>query len=230
MRAETDSSNWIDGPHNRWGFLHVRELTRTARIGGSPTGLAPLARGDDDIRSFTFDHLGRRWRFDEMLQATFTDGVMVVVDDVVIFEHYSGCMQPSDTHLLMSVSKSLTSTLAGVLAGQGLIDLTAFVPDYIGQLRGTAWDGCTLQHLLDMRAGTRFDEDNYDDPNSHGRLIEQISGYTGALRNDLPANTYQWIAELDNAAEHGGRFQYRSILPDVLAWAMCEATGQTFAE
>ena len=32
QRNGTDSSNWIDGPYNRWGFLHVRELDRTARI------------------------------------------------------------------------------------------------------------------------------------------------------------------------------------------------------
>src|SRR4051795_5451416 len=90
MRGETDSSNWIDGPHNRWGFLHVRELTRTARIGGSPTELGALPRRNSDVSGFTFDHRGRRWRFDEMLEATFTDGVMVVVDDVVTFEHYGG--------------------------------------------------------------------------------------------------------------------------------------------
>jgi len=225
-----NSQNWIDGPFNRWGFLHVRELTRTARIGGSAVPLDPLPRRNQAIGGFTFDHAGRRWRFDEMLQATFTDGVMVVVDDEVAFESYGGHMRPEDTHLLMSVSKSLTSTLAGVLAGRGAIDLDSFVPDYIRELRGTAWEGCTLQHLLDMRAGTQFDEDNYDDPDSHGRLIEQISGYTSAVRTDLAANTYEWIARLDNAREHGGPFQYRSILPDVLAWVMCEATGQTFAE
>jgi CubicO group peptidase (beta-lactamase class C family) len=130
----------------------------------------------------------------------------------------------------MSVSKSLTSTLAGVLVGLGLIDTSRFVPDYIPSLRGTSWEGCTLQHLLDMRAGTRFDEDDYDNPDSDGRMIEQVSGYTSPTRSDLPANTYEWISQLGNASVHGGPFQYRSILPDVLAWVMCEATRQTFAE
>src|SRR6476659_642137 len=229
-RDGVSSENWIDGPFNRWGFLHVRELTRTARIGGSGVALDPLPRRLDDVGDFEFEHLGRRWRFADMLEASFTDGVMVVADGVVTFEHYGGAMGATDTHLLMSVSKSLTSTLAGVLVGQGAIDLNASVPDYIASLRGTAWDGCTLQHLLDMRAGTRFDEDDYDDPDSHGRLIEQISGYTSAVRSDLPANTYEWIAQLDNDGEHGGPFKYRSILPDVLAWVMSEATGRTFAE
>ena len=50
-----------------------------------------------------------------------------------------------------------------------------------------------------MRAGTRFDEEDYDDPDSDGRLIEQISGYTTRFRSDLPANTYEWIGQLDNA-------------------------------
>jgi CubicO group peptidase (beta-lactamase class C family) len=229
-RGEADSTNWIDGPHNRWGFLHVRELTRTARIAASPTPLDDLLRRPLDISGFTFDHLGRSWTIGDMLEATFTDGLMVVHDGAVLFEYYGGLMQPTDTHLLMSVSKSLTSTLAGVLAGKGIIDTAGYVPDYIHSLRGTSWEGCALQHLLDMRAGTRFDEENYADPNSDGRLIEQISGYTSPMRTDLPANTYELISQAVNASDHGGPFQYRSILPDVVAWVMCAATGQTFAE
>ena len=38
MRATSD--NWLDAPYNRWGFLHVRELARTARI----------RRGDGPVR------------------------------------------------------------------------------------------------------------------------------------------------------------------------------------
>ena len=229
-RGETDSANWIEPPHNRWGFLHVRELARTARIAGSTGRVEPLPRRLNDLGTFTFDHLDRRWTFAEMLEATFTDGLMVVHDGKVVFEHYGGLMQPDDTHLLMSVSKSLTATLAGVLVGEGVLDLARCVPDYIPVLHGTSWEGCTLEHLLDMRAGTWFDEEDYADPESEGRLLEQISGYIARVRDDIPRDTYEWIPELVNASEHGGLFQYRSILPDVLAWVMCEATGQTFPE
>jgi CubicO group peptidase (beta-lactamase class C family) len=155
---------------------------------------------------------------------------MVVHDGTVLFEQYGGLMQPTDHHLLMSVSKSLTATLAGVLVGKGVIDPAGFVPEYIESLRGTSWESCTVQHLLDMRAGTLFDEEDYSNPDSDGRLIEQVSGYTSLVRTDLPANTYEWIARSVNLSDHGGPFQYRSILPDVVAWVMCEATGQTFAE
>jgi CubicO group peptidase (beta-lactamase class C family) len=229
-RGDTDSTNWIDSPHNRWGFLHVRELTRTARIGGSRKPTEDLPRRLEDISGFAFDHDDRRWTIEEMLDATYTDGLMVVHDGEVMFEHYGGLMQATDTHLLMSVSKSLTATLAGVLVGEGTIDPAGFVSDYIASLRDTAWEGCTLQHLLDMRAGTLFDEEDYSNPDSDGRLIEQVSGYTFPTRDDLPADTYEWITKSTNASEHGGPFKYRSILPDVVAWVMCEATGQTFAE
>jgi CubicO group peptidase (beta-lactamase class C family) len=228
-RGETNSSNWIDSPHNRWGFLHVRELTRTARIRGAGAA-SPLPRDERSLDTVSFEHDGRTWNLVAMFDATYTDGLMIVHDGAVVFERYGGLMLPDDTHLLMSVSKSLTSTLAGVLVGNGALDTAACVPDYVTSLHGTAWEGCTLQHLLDMRAGTRFDEDDYDNPDSDGRLIEQISGYTSPSRNDLPANTYEWIAQLTNATRHGGQFQYRSILPDVLAWVMTEATGKTFPE
>jgi CubicO group peptidase (beta-lactamase class C family) len=228
-RGATTSSNWIDGPHNRWGFLHVRELTRTARIRGGD-GAPPLPRAPRDLSAVRFDHGDRAWSLDEALSATYTDGLMVVHDGAVLTEQYGGSMRPTDTHLLMSVSKSITATLAGVLVGEGVLDTASYVPDHLPELRGTSWEGCTIQHLLDMRAGTQFDEEDYSDPNSDGVLIEQVSGYTTRQRDAIPAHTAEWIQRMPNASAHGGSFQYRSILPDVLAWVMTSVTGQPFGE
>jgi CubicO group peptidase (beta-lactamase class C family) len=165
-----------------------------------------------------------------MLEGTYTDGFIVLKDGAIVAEKYFNGMTPHTRHLLMSVSKSLTSVLAGVLVGEGAIDPQRHVVDYLPTLEGTSWEGCTLQHLLDMRAGTQFDEEDYDDPDSEGRLIEQISGYTTPTRTDLPADTYEWIRRLPNARPHGRDFQYRSILPDVLAWVMSAATGEPFPD
>lgn len=224
------SENWIDRPHNRWGFLHVRELTRTARIRRSARLVEPLPRRHRELDDFTFEHDGRTWTFVEMIDATFTDALMVVHRGAVVYERFGGFMAPSDTHLLMSVSKSLTATLAGVLIGRGVIDPHGYVPDYVHSLHGTSFEGCTVQHLLDMRAGTLFDEEDYANPDSDGRILEQVSGYTTRVREDIPADTYRWISQLTNTTRHGGHFKYRSILPDVLAWVMSATTGRTFPE
>ena len=222
--------NWIEGPFNRWGFLHVRELARTARIPRGDGPVAPLEADPRDLGALTVAFEGAAVPLAAALEHTYTDGICVVHDGRVVFEHYVDGMRPDDTHLLMSVSKSLTATLIGVLAGQGVLDPDGLVTDYIAALRGTAWEGCTLQHLLDMRAGTRFDEEDYENPYSDGVLIEQISGYRPSRRSDLPANTYAWIMALTNDGVHGGPFRYRSILTDVLAWAAAEAAGTRFPD
>jgi CubicO group peptidase (beta-lactamase class C family) len=212
--------NWIDGPFNRWGFLHVRELARTARI----------SRGDGPVRELPVgDDIGDA-ELTRALDATYTDGICVVHAGRIVLEHYVDGMRPHDTHLLMSVSKSLTATLIGVLAGEGAVDPGAGVTDYIAELRGTSWDGCTVQHCLDMRAGTKFNEEDYGDGQSDGVLIDEVSGYRTLRTPGLPPDTYTWIKGLPNDGEHGGPFRYRSILTDVLAWVAAEATGTRFPD
>jgi 6-aminohexanoate-oligomer exohydrolase len=222
--------NWIDAPYNRWAFRHVRELARTATIrrgDAPPRALVASPRAIDDI-AFEFD--GRTSTVDEMLTGTFTDALVVVRGGELVAEHYLDGMRPDDVHLLMSVSKSLTATLAGVVIETGALSTSTTVPEAIPSLAGTSWDGCTIQHLLDMRAGTRWDEDDYDDPDSHGRIVDEVSDYVPRTRDDLPPDTATWIAELTNVRPHGDRFQYRSILTDVLAWAIEAATGEPFAD
>ena len=164
------------------------------------------------------------------LADSYTDGLCVVRDGRIVFEHYVEGMAPGDTHLLMSVSKSLTATLIGVLVGEDTLDPAATVPEYVAALRGSPWEGCTLQHLLDMRAGTDFDEEDYADPDSDGVLIDEVSGYRTLRRPELPPDLYGWISGMTNDRAHGGAFRYQSILTDVLAWVAAEATGVRFAE
>jgi CubicO group peptidase (beta-lactamase class C family) len=228
--SRVTSDNWIEGPHNRWGFLHVRELAHTARVprGAGPVRelpYEPLSLDDVMVR-----HDGTDVPLARALDESYTDGLCVVRDGRIVFEHYVEGMAPDDTHLLMSVSKSLTATLIGVLVGEGTLDPARTVPEYVTPLRGGAWEGCTLQHLLDMRAGTDFDEEDYSDPNSDGVLIDEVSGYRTLRRPELPPDLYAWISGMSNDRAHGGEFRYQSILTDVLAWVAAEATGVRFPD
>src|SRR3954471_22133016 len=116
-----DSDNWIEGPHNRWGFLHVRELARTARIKRGSGPVRELPQHLRDLDDVPVEDEGRTVRFAEALEHTYTDAICIVQDGRIVFERYVDGMPPDDTHLLMSVSKSLTATLIGALAGAGIL-------------------------------------------------------------------------------------------------------------
>ena len=99
----------------------------------------------------------------ELLDQTYTDGFLVIRHGVIVTERYFNGMRADTPHLLMSVSKSITGLVAGALAGKGELDVTAPAEAIVPELAGTSFEGATVRHLLDMRAGTRFLED-YDNP------------------------------------------------------------------
>ncbi len=125
------SENWIDAPYNRLGFIRVPELTRTERISRGDAPILELPRAERNLDSFSFEFEAEKFTFPKMLESTYTDGLLVLHDGVVLYEYYADAMKPSDTHLLMSVSKSLNSTLCGVFVERGLVKPEAAVVDYI---------------------------------------------------------------------------------------------------
>ncbi len=150
--------NWVDPPYNRWGFRHVPELCRTAPIPRGDGPVRELPRAERDLGGFAYAHGDRRLTLDALLAETFTDGLLVLQEGRVVTERYLGGMREDETHLLMSCSKSLTSILFGVLAGRGLARPADLVTDHLPELAGTAWEGCRLQDILDMRAGNAWSE------------------------------------------------------------------------
>jgi CubicO group peptidase (beta-lactamase class C family) len=186
-----------------------------------------LPRAERDLTDFAFSDGGRSYSLAELLSQTFTDGFLVIQDGAVVTERYLDGMRESDTHLLMSCSKSLTSILFGVLAARGLIAPEDLVTQHLPELAGTAWDGCRLQHILDMRAGTAWDYDVDE------FTILDVSDYrTHDRHGAIPRDTETWIRTVGRGPyDHGeGPFRYCSLATDVLGWALERVGGTAFPE
>ncbi len=222
--------NWQAPPFNRWSFQHVRELIPTARIArdSGPAWLLPRYERDLGGVGFATEHFGRL-TVDELLDATYTDGFLVIHQGRIMTERYFNGLRPDVPHLLMSVSKSVTGLIAGALAGQGLLDVAAPVEAIVPELAGTAFEGALVQHLLDMRAGIRFRED-YDDPEAQIAVSDQVYGWRPDDGKPRPAAAHEYFATLARDGPHGAEFRYRSILIDVLAWVLEKAGRARFAD
>jgi CubicO group peptidase (beta-lactamase class C family) len=217
------TSNWIAPPYNRWGFHHVQDLTRTALISRGEGPVLELARAEGDLGGFVFEHEGGRFKLEAMLERTYTDAFLVLHEGTIRYERYFGAMTDADAHLLMSESKSLASTLCGVLVARGALDPGDLVVSHIPELRGTAWEGCSLQHLLDMRVGIEWDYeiDEY--------TILEVSGYRTHVRDGIPRDTAAWVASIGSEIPHGGPFRYISLATDTLGWVLERIGGESFA-
>jgi CubicO group peptidase (beta-lactamase class C family) len=228
-QSQVTLANWQDPPFNRWAFQHVRELIPTARISRGSGPPWRLPSDDHDIAEVRFRHEDRELSIADLLADTYTDGFLVVHHGRIVTEQYFNGLAPDVPHLLMSVSKSVTSAVAGVLVGRRLLDPSAPVTDIVPELLGTSLEGATVQHLLDMRAGTRFDE-SYDDPEADVRTYERVYLWRPDDGQARPDDALGYFATLRNDGPHGGPFRYRSILTDVLAWVLERSAGTRLHE
>lgn len=215
-----NTSNWLDAPYNRDGFLRVDELSHVVPIPQGDGSVTPLPSSDRKLDGFNVEYSDRYLDLDSWFDITFTDGLLVIHGGEVVVERYTDIMAETDRHLLMSISKSVTSLLCGALVGRGFVRVADLVTDYLPVLRSTAWDGCRIEHLLDMTAGVRWDY--YRDEIN----IMDVSGYRHSLRADLPVSTESWIHSIGAFGRHGDAFRYVSLVTDVLGWVLEQATGQ----
>lgn len=216
-------TNWDQAPWNRWSFQNVRSLLPTVNVprGDHVTGwpeveqdLSGLAVGEGTLMG--------------VLDATYTDGFLVLHKGRLVYERCFNDMTPATLHLSQSVAKSVVGALAGVLWGEGLLDLDAPLAELVPELAACGYGDATLSQVLDMRSGVRFDE-TYTDPDSDVARIDIACGWRPAPAA-MPRDTLRDVVlTLPKERPHAGAFAYRSIETDVAAWVLERAAGQSLA-
>ncbi len=220
-------ANWRHAPFSSWAFSHVREIIQSADIANNPDDIWQLQSDPADLSTLSVDD---GLDLSGYLDATYTDGFIVLHRDRIVAEEYRNAAGPRKPHILMSVSKSMLGALSGILADKGILDTAAPVTDYVPEIAGTAWKGATVQNLLDMRAGIRFDED-YEA--TSGAIIEyrKSTGWNPLEPGDTASDLRSFFSEIsDTDGAHLGRFHYVSPNTDLMAWIVERAAGTRYAD
>jgi len=224
-------ATWQFGPLNRWAYTHLNEVLPSKAIRRDPQRIEPLpglATAESDLE---FDPDGPVTTLSEAMETYFIDGVLVLQDGRAVLERYAGTLTPERTHLLWSVSKTLTGLTAASVHADGLIDLDKRVGDYVPKLAASGWGKDRLQDLLDMRDSSAWTED-YAAPNSTVRRQDCADGLlTGPdCAGIAVVGNYRFLPAVPGDPGRTGRFVYKSGTTDVIAWVLEAATGQRFAD
>jgi len=223
--------NWQQAPFNRWAFQHVRELVPSVEISNNPSSLYEWPIEPRDMSELMIDAGDkRRLSFDEFLIETSTDGIVIVQNGRIVFERYANGMSDTTSHIVFSISKSFLGLVAGLLSFNGQLDPDASVADLIPEIAGTAYDGATVRHLLDMRVGVVFGEDYLDRSGAFATYRKAIN-YAPLELGEAAPDLRSFLCTLtERDSPHGGRFHYLSPTTDLLAWVIERATGKRYAD
>lgn len=224
-------ANWQEGPYNRWSFQHMREIIPTQRIPRGDWQDDPFVVEDraDELEAVTVQRLDKAsGTVGEILADTYTDAVAVLHRGVLVMERYNAGMREDTPHLLMSVSKSLVGSVAGILVDRGVLDVDKTADHYVPEIKGSGYSGATVRDILDMRTGAKFSE-TYNDPDAEVRVMERHMGWRPGQEGP-PTGAYSYLTTLDTDGPHGGDFQYRSADTDMLGWICERASGERMAD
>ena len=222
--------NWQTAPYNRRGFFSVSRIMPTVSIFRGYRPAKILLRWTKNINLITFDDLdGNLMSVGQMLDATYTNGFIVLKDGKIITEQYFNGMVPKSRHIIWSCSQSIIGSLIGIYVKNGLLDANASVSSYIPELAGSGFADATIQQVLDMQVALDYSEafGSETTPN-----IVQLIRAAGLGEPQAPEEqtVYDFLPTIGKKGVHGTVFQYATPNTEVLGWILERVSGKPLAE
>ena len=150
--------------------------------------------------------------------------LVIVHDGKVRLEQYGLDFGPEGRWTSFSVAKSFTSTLVGAAIKDGYIEsIDDRVSKYIPDLEGSVYDNVTIEQLLTMTSGVKWNED-YGDPQSDVALFSAHKPEPGV---DV---TVSYMRQLEAEAEPGTKWVYKTGETNLIGVLASSAANKPLAE
>jgi len=168
---------------------------------------------------------GKAFAFDDALKATHTNALLVMREGVIVDERYLNGGSENSRFMSWSMAKSISSILVGIAIDKQLINSEDEpIERYVPQMKGTAYEGVTIEQLLTMRDGTSY--------------TEQLPGAESTLDKIRKRSTYRnekRFTDLDGlnltrTSQPGTQFNYSTLTSTILGRLVEGASGMTLAK
>ena len=222
--------NFMQAPHNRWAFQHIRELHPTRRIYRGDQSSSTLTSNPRDLDSLVFGVSARTLDLPTWQQEAYADAMVVLHRGELIYEQYFNDQNASTPHQMFSVTKSWVAVAVLSAAHDGVIDLDGEAVGYVPELAGSAFADATVQQLLDMNVGIKFDEE-YENPASEVHAYGRVFNIWGQTPDDYAGarTLHDYLPGVQGSGPHGEGFWYVTPVTDVLAWILSRVCDQSIA-
>ena len=231
----TKDNALLTPPFNRWSYQNMRMIYPSASIGSAqyPVHLDRRINGSLDAVDVKHPETGDMLSMADALEQSFTDAIVVIQGDKVVFERYFNGMNADQPHQMMSVTKSFGGLLGLMAAEAGKLSEDDLVTEYVPELKESgAFGDATFGQVLDMTNSMDFTED-YADPQSGVRKYGATLGWTEPLPDiEYESNLYDYLVTLpiDKDHAHGEIFHYQTPKTDVVNWVTNRVNGQSFQD
>jgi CubicO group peptidase (beta-lactamase class C family) len=156
------------------------------------------------------------------------DGIVIVRHGYLVWEDYPNPLySATDTHRLYSITKSFTSCLIGIAIDKGYIKdanqtMISFFTDRTISNLDERKQKITVENLLMMRSGMRWDESTYPFTDTRNDIYHILNG-----------DGLQWCLDLEVTGEPGVTWHYNTGASHILSGIIIASTGTStlhFAE
>ena len=184
----------------------------------------PINKGEKAIFHYKMpdEPMNEAWvgYLDTALVNSKTFAFLVIRNDSLLYEKYLDNWKEDQLFPSYSVAKSFTSALVGIALEEGKIhNLNDPITDYLPELlvSDKRFKFVTIQHILDMRSGIKFNE-NY--PNL----------FADVWKMGFSIDLAEFIKHLKIEKPAGGKFQYKSVNSQLLGMVVERAVGQKLSD
>ena len=230
MQPESD---FFSFPKLRWTVCHIRELMPTKEVSRRLNeSILFEYEIDKNIDSIKFNPLNsqKSMSWEESLLANYTDGILILHKGKVVYEKYFGCLNETNKHAAMSMTKSLTGLLAQILVAEKVLDDTLRVDSIIPELKNSAFGSATVREVMDMTTALDYSED-YSNPNADIWIYSKASSPLPKPKDYKGPNGYfEYLQTVKQKGVHGEAFGYKTINTDTLGWIISRVTNKDLTQ
>ncbi len=176
----------------------------------------PMPERRADLGDVTYEIGGQTRSIDQYLADGATNAIAFAHDGEFIFDAYQNGFTPDTRHHFWSMTKSVTTALVGIAAEEGLVDSVLDpIEKYVPDAAGSAWEGTTVEDLLQMESGIYWVDVPVHQPEQ--LVMMGADFHTGGL---FGLTRDEYLLQLTRVAEPGEHHRYNSADTQMLAWLL----------
>lgn len=186
----------------------------------------PLPERRVDLSGVTYEINGHTRTVEQYMADGATNAIAFMHDGEYVYDAYQNGFTDKTRHQFWSMTKSVTTALVGIAVEEGLVDsihdpIEKYIPDAVG----SAWEGTTVEDILQMESGIYWVDVPVHQPEE--LILMGMDFHTNGLYG---MTRDEYLPRLTRVSSPGEHYRYNSADTQMLAWMLENVYDESYSK